>query len=162
MPWALDASSAIYAWDNYPIAQFPALWNWLGEQIRQQDLVLSDVAFGEVELNEPACAQWLKEQPVTIRPTTQAILELASQIKASLGIKNDQFNAKGVGANDLIIIASAKVYGDTLLSEEGRQQNRPQKLVQYKIPAVCEMPTLQVVQRTFIEYIKSSSTVFSN
>jgi Domain of unknown function (DUF4411) len=161
MPWALDTSSVIYAWDNYPIAQFPPLWTWLGDQMRQQNLVLSDVALGETEKNEPACAQWLKNQPISVRATTQAVLQQAGDFATSLGIKNDKFHPDGVGANDLIIIASARLYGDTLLSEEGRQQNRPQNLAKYKIPAVCEMPSVKVHQQTFIEYIKASSAVFA-
>ena len=28
-----DASSMIYAWDNYPIEQFPPLWDWMGVQV---------------------------------------------------------------------------------------------------------------------------------
>jgi len=40
-----DASSMIYAWDNYPPGQFPGLWEWMGKQIELEEFVMSEVAF---------------------------------------------------------------------------------------------------------------------
>ena len=42
-----DASSMIYAWDNYPIQQFPPLWRWMAEQIERGFLVMPSIAFDE-------------------------------------------------------------------------------------------------------------------
>lgn len=39
-----DASSALYAWDNYPIEQFPPLWAWLALRIAKGQLTISAVA----------------------------------------------------------------------------------------------------------------------
>lgn len=44
----VDASSMIYAWDNYPIDQFPGLWDWLCEEIETGNLSVSKVAYEEV------------------------------------------------------------------------------------------------------------------
>ena len=43
-----DASSMIYAWDNYPVQQFPGLWEWMADQISTEELQISAVAFDEV------------------------------------------------------------------------------------------------------------------
>lgn len=55
----VDASSIIYAWDNYPILQFPGLWIWLAGQFAEKQLVLSRVAYDEVGNKAPDCAAWL-------------------------------------------------------------------------------------------------------
>ena len=44
-----DASSIIYAWDNYPIQQFPGLWEWIATQIEAELVTMSSVAFELVE-----------------------------------------------------------------------------------------------------------------
>jgi Domain of unknown function (DUF4411) len=38
-----DASSMIYAWDNYPMRQFPGLWEWMATQIEEKKLVMPSV-----------------------------------------------------------------------------------------------------------------------
>ena len=60
----LDASSAIYAWDNYPIEQFPPLWKWLGVQVQGKSLTIPAVAFDEVAHIAPDCGEWLKEHDI--------------------------------------------------------------------------------------------------
>jgi hypothetical protein len=54
-----DASSMIYAWDNYPIKQFPPLWNWIARQIERKILVMPRVAFDEVAGKAPDCGEHL-------------------------------------------------------------------------------------------------------
>ena len=55
-----DASSMIYAWDNYPVHQFPGLWDWMASQIKGKQLVMPSVAFEEVEHKAPDCGEWLR------------------------------------------------------------------------------------------------------
>ena len=49
----LDASSIIYAWDNYPEPQFPPLWRWLAAQINQKALAIAQCALEEVKKKTP-------------------------------------------------------------------------------------------------------------
>jgi hypothetical protein len=150
----------IHAWDNYPLDQFPPLWNWISEEIDSQNLVMSSVAYEEVEHKAPECATWLRENGVTlVIPNDQILLE-ARRCKQLLGIAGDQYHAKGVDENDLFIIATAKMCGRELVSDEGRQATLPQLAAKRKIPAVCSMTGVRVVCMSFIEYLRRSNRVF--
>ena len=132
-----DASSTIYGWDNYPLAQFPRLWDWLGSQIGAGLVTLSETADKEVCSKLPDCGQWLKGQGLAVVVNTPATLQEASRIKTLLNIVGDDYHPGGVGENDLLIIASAKTGGATLVSDENKQPALPADRRRYKIPAVC-------------------------
>lgn len=155
-----DASSMIYAWDNYPIGQFPGLWEWMASQIEAKQVMMPRVAFDEVGHKSPDCSEWLKENNIEILPVSNAILLGTMQIKNSLGIVDDNYHAKGVDENDLLIIATASENHVELVSDEAKQPGVPQNLSKRKIPAVCAMASVNVSCINFIEYIKASGAVF--
>lgn len=154
-----DASSMIYAWDNYPVRQFPPLWEWMAIQIEEKELVMPSVAFEEVSNKMPDCGEWLKHNDLKQLAISNAILQDALHIKGLLGIVDDKYHPKGVGENDILIIATAHVHRAELVSNEGRQQ-LPPILAKRKIPAVCAMPQVSVPCINFIEFIKSSDVIF--
>jgi predicted nucleic acid-binding protein len=155
-----DASSMIYAWDNYPLLQFPGLWKWITIQIEEEKFVIPSVAFEEVDAKTPECGEWLKACDVQkLQPTDRILLD-ALRIQQLIGIENDKYHPKGVGANDLIIIATARAYGAQLISDEGRQTKAPNEPSRRKIPSVCSMSEVSVSCINFIELIKSSDQVF--
>lgn len=155
-----DASSMIYAWDNYPVRQFPPLWKWMGVQIKEKKLVMPSVAFYEVINKTPDCGAWLKENDLTQLEISNAILQEAMRIKGLLGIVDDNYHAKGVGENDILIIATAGVYKAELVSDEERQTTPPQEPKKRKIPAVCGLKEVAIPCINFIEYIKRSDEIF--
>ena len=155
-----DASSTIYGWDNYPLAQFPGLWDWLGSQIGAGLVTLSETANKEVCSKLENCGQWLKDQGLAVVVNTPATLLEASQIKTLLNIVGDDYRSDGVGENDLLIIASAKTGGATLVSDEKKQLMLPNNRRRYKIPAVCAYLNPPVRCESFLEYIKSSGQSF--
>ena len=157
-----DASSIIHAWDNYPPELFPPLWDWLGREIADGNLAIPDVALEEVAKKAPECAAWLKGNDITVFPLTSEVLAESLRIKHLLGIEEDQYNAKGVGENDIFIIATASVNGLTLVSDEGRQFKKPDILAKYKIPAVCELRDVGVSCINFLQLIRTSGAVFKS
>lgn len=154
-----DASSMIYAWDNYPILQFPGLWQWMATQIAEGSIVIPSVAFDEVEHKYQECADWLREKEIEKVSVTNAILQDALRIKGLIGVVGDKYHPKGVDENDIIIISTALNCRAELISNEGRKQ-RPDVIAKSKIPAVCAMPDVSVPCINFLEYIKRSNTVF--
>jgi len=155
-----DASSMIYAWDNYPVQQFPGLWDWIAAQIAEKELVMPIVAFEEVANKAPDCGEWLENQELEKLEISGAILQDAMRIKGLLGIVGDHYHSKGVGENDILIIATARANGTELVTDEGRQASVPLEPSKRKIPAVCAMQGVAVPCINFIELIKRSNAVF--
>lgn len=156
----LDASAIIYAWDNYPLAQFPGLWAWLGNELKTHALTIPVVALEEVAHMAPECAIWLKNAEALRLPMSEAVVMTAMAIKNSIGVVNDHYHPKGVDENDLFIIAAAKVHGAELITNEARQFGAQAEARKYKIPAVCDMPAVGVTTLNFLEYIQKSQQVF--
>lgn len=156
----LDASAIIYAWDNYPLAQFPGLWRWLAHELNTHELAIPVIALEEVGHMAPECAQWLKSVDALRLPISEAIVMTAMAIKQSIGVMNDQYHPKGVDENDLLIIAAAKVHGAELITNEARQFGAQAVARKYKIPAVCDMSSVDVASLNFLEYIQKSQQIF--
>ena len=156
----LDASSVVHAWDNYPIRQIPGLWEWMAEQIEEENLVIPRVAFEEVENKVPECAGWLKSQGIKQLEVNNAVLQSAMHIKNLLGIVDDKYHKKGVGENDILIIAMARENRGELVTEEGRQTVPPDIPAKRKIPAVCNLREVSVPCINFVEFFKRSERVF--
>jgi hypothetical protein len=157
---AFDASSIIHAWDNYPEKNFPPLWNWICNGIDCGEYLMSQVAFEEVKRKTPDCAKCLGYaglQPITV---CNATAQEAVRIKGRLGIANEEYHPDGVGENDILIIATAKIWSLELVSEERRQATQPRENRRLKIPRVCELPDVGVKCINFIDLIRRSNEVF--
>jgi hypothetical protein len=150
----------IYAWDNYPIKQFPPLWKWIAQQIKERLLVMPRVAFEEVADKTPDCGDWLRENDLELIEINNTIAQDAMRIKSLLGIVNDNYHPKGVGENDIFIIATARAHKAELVSDEQRQPGLPNMLSRRKIPAVCSMKDVAVPCINFIAYIRRSDEIF--
>ncbi len=155
-----DASSLIYTWDFYPPDQFPKLWAWIGENVEDGEFTTPAVAFKETLDRLPECAQWLKDRNIVRLATESSVLGEALRLKNLLGIVEDAYGL-GVGENDLLIIATARVHKVELISQEARQLDLPKRRDRFKIPAVCSLPEVLVPCRNVIELIKASKKVFA-
>jgi hypothetical protein len=155
-----DASSIVYGWDNYPLEIFPRLWDVLAGMITNGEITMSQVCFEEVEHVSPDCAAWLHDQGITRHAVGNEIVNAAMAIKANLGIAGDAYHADGVDENDVIAIATSKVLGVAIVSDEARQPNLPANIKRYKIPAVCDMQAVQVDCVGFLDFIKGLNQIF--
>ena len=64
-------------------------------------------------------------------------------------------NSKGVSENDLKLIAYAKLYNKTVVTEEGKQPEKPKKKCDYKIPLVCDEQGVKYIN--FVEMLRRLS-----
>lgn len=155
-----DASSMIYAWDNYPVDQFPPLWDWVTSEIERDTFSIPSVAFDEVNKKTPDCGQWLKDAGISLLSVTNEVLQEAMRIKKLLQIQEDRYHPNGVGENDILIIATASIMQLVLISNEARQITLPLDPARKKIPAVCADPEVAVDCIDFITLVKRSRHVF--
>lgn len=154
-----DASSMLYAWDNYPEGQFPSLWAWLADRVAQGEIQMSEVAVEEVGHKAPECVDWLKNAGIQKISITEAIVLEALRIKGLLGIEEDKYGS-GVDENDLFIIATAKLQARELVTDEAFQPSANKLKHNWKIPAVCNMESVETPWISFLDYIKRSQAVF--
>ena len=68
-----DASSIVLAWDDYPIDQFPSLWDWIEERINAKDIVFSAVTLEEVSHVSSDCHDWLQDAGVESSTVNDAL-----------------------------------------------------------------------------------------
>ena len=153
-----DTSSIVHAWDSYPIEIFPRLWEWIEDEVRNGELLFCRTAMDEILKVSPDCGKWLGTVPATITPIENNAVQKATQLKNSLGITDDKYHPKGVGENDLLIIASAFCSTAELISDEEKQITLPINIKKYKIPAVCQLTAHSCIN--FLQYIKSAGKIF--
>lgn len=155
-----DASSIIYAWDNYPVDQFPPLWEWIESEIRLGSFSIPSIAFEEMSRKMPDCGTWLADADIARLPVTEEILQESMRIKKLLQIQESLYHPSGVDENDLLIIATARIEELVLISNEAKQITLPKIPAKRKIPAVCDDPGVAVECIDFLTLIKQSERVF--
>lgn len=150
----------IHGWDNYPIENFPRMWDWLAEEISSGAIAIPRVAYEEIAHVSPECHRWIGriDEFKTLEVDNDVVAE-ALAINGVLGIDNDRYGA-GVDANDVLIIATARSARRGMVTNEARQPALPVNLKNLKIPAVCSLEEVQVECIDFADLIRRSRRAF--
>lgn len=157
-PKLIDASSAIYAWDNYPIEIFGTLWcRFIGQQIKSGLIKITETNIKEVEKSSPDCYKWLKENNISSLRATNNEIQEVNKLSSRLGIQNSKYRA-GVNYNDLLLIATAYTNEREVITNEACQPSRPKVKANYKIPLVCmEICCPPIKTFSFIKWLKDKN-----
>ena len=124
------------------------------KQINAGNFLIPEIVKGEAT----DVHSWLSGKSLPTVAMSVKIHDAAQFIKDGLGIEDDDYSPKGVNENDVFIIATAKVYGCAIVTEEGEQQQLPSIGENYKMPAVCHKNNIQV--GNFLAILTKSGKVF--
>ena len=133
----MDASSALHGWHEYPIAVFPAFWEWMAAMIADNNVAVVRENLAEIKHGDPECHAWFKNARIAILSPDDAILHTAKSLADRLGIMDDGYHKRGVDYNDLLLVAAASVWRCDVITNESPQPRLPSNRARYKIPAVC-------------------------
>lgn len=138
--YSLDTSSVIAAWDErYPMDNFPRFWEQLDKALTGGLIVVHEAVIDELDKKSKDAAAWLKKRPQAIVGYEPAIQAEAKGILA----KHERLvmEKKVAFAADPFVIATAKVRGLAVVSEEG-----PGSVARPHIPDVCRARAVDCVK----------------
>ena len=146
--YCVDADIFITSWRySYPMKIFPSLWNQLAQHAN--DIILIAPIHGEIEPISSAdknlshtekktkypLRTWLNANQFYETPVDDAVNRLSLGMEQKYQIRN---SSRGVGKNDILLIAYAKIMDKTVVTYEAIQTQKPGKKYNYKIPLVCK------------------------
>ena len=176
--YLIDTSVAIAMWrEMYPPENFPTFYVRMRQKFLALNIHFARPVFDEIEYTQEKLEgddlrAWLEkisdEKEGFIKNSNQRIDERADELNADYSIEKtveliadypseDDTDKEGVDRNDLLLIAMAKEYGFTIVTQEKEQSPPPKKKEKYKIPAVCQKEEVRCIN--LIEFIKEIKLV---
>ncbi|NGP87552.1 DUF4411 family protein [Fodinibius halophilus] len=152
MTYSLDSDVLIQAWRDYPIENFPPVWEKLGELGANNTLGMSELILAELQRGGDELYDWAKTRE------TDLVIPTSDTINSEVSYLVNTYNNFGIitGKNeaDPFVVAVAKAHNCIVVTNERRSGdlNGP------KIPDVCleeEIPWIR-----FIDIIKRENIVF--
>lgn len=152
MRYSLDSDAIINAWRDYPIQNFPKIWEWI-EQIGKERIGgMSEVVFKELEKGGDECFDWFKQRKsLFVHPNDQ---EIQVEVKRLVTNYNNFGIITGKNEGDPYVVALAKIKGAVVVTNESpsNDMNGP------KIPDVCREEGVRRIK--FVQVITSEGVVF--
>lgn len=161
--FCIDANLFITAWHvSYPIDIFSSLWEQLPKY--REDTIMIKPIFDEIDPIAPhhrklslekkkekyPLRMWMEENRFEATPITDEINILSLELEREYEISP---LSKGAGQKDITLIAYAKMTGNTVVTLESEQPNRPGKKSNYKIPLICQEQDVECCD--FVKMIRS-------
>lgn len=131
LEYSIDTSSIVYAWNEYPRANFPPLWPKMERAIAEGLIVAPRDVLLELERVEPEAYEWAKRQDGFSLELNEAIQEATKAILSQYReLVKDKANRTKA---DAFVIAVAQVHGCTVVTNEKPTYS----LSRPHIPDVC-------------------------
>ena len=160
--FTLDANAFIAAWNqHYPYAVFPTLWEKVP---RYRDrIVFIKPVFDEIDpiaqhhkklsveekKKHYPLRIWLETCNFEVKALDESTNNKALLLERKYETKED---SRGAGSNDIALVAFAKKNQCVVVTQEGRQPQRPRVKSNYKIPLICSEEG--VAHINFVEFLK--------
>ena len=143
-----DASAIIAAWqEDYPKDVFPSLWPQLAEH--RTNIVLIKPIYHEIDPTKSLLRLWMDDNGFESSPIDGEVEELSLRLEKEYQVREE---SKGASRNDIKLIAYAKINNKIVVTEEGKQRDKPEKKWNYKIPLICDEQEVECIN--FIEMIR--------
>lgn len=159
--YCIDNSSLIHGWNEaYPPDIFPTLWDKIQNLVDTQVLVSTEEVLMEILAGDDELCIWAKKQTDFFLPLDNEIQLAVAEILVD-PINSKVLDKKKVGKTeaDIFVIATAKVYGLKVVSNEKYVQ--PIDVPNARkigIPNVCQ--NLNIPHLTFLEFLKEQNWRF--
>ena len=152
MKYSLDSDAIINAWRDYPIQNFPNIWDWVENLGREQIGGMSEVVFQELERGGDECYNWFKDRKeLFVHPNDE---DIQNEVRRLVNTYNFGLTASK-NAGDPYVIALAKVKNAVVVTNESPSNNMNGP----KIPDVCRVEGIQRIK--FVQVITKEGVVFS-
>ena len=160
--YCVDANIFLTSWyHSYPIKIFPSLWEQLAQH--HHDIILITPIYDEIEPISPEDKKlsqteqqikyplrtWLNTSPFYETPIEDEVNLFSIGMEKKYQIKSQP---RGVGKNDILLIAYAIQMYKTVVTFERIQNQRPDMKYNYQIPLVCKDEEVNCIN--FIEMVK--------
>lgn len=162
--YCLDANVLITAWrDDYPPDIFPNLWKLLIEN--KHEIIFPEIIYNEIDPNynqdrkklpieklriEYPLRVWIEENQFRHMKAGAEVEAIALELERTYQTKE---HGTGANKNDIHLIAFAKQYQLKVVTLEGEQPQRPNKISKCKIPLICKEQDINCIN--FVQLLRS-------
>ena len=152
MKYSLDSDAVINAWRDYPIENFPKIWDWIQLMGRERILGMSEVVFRELEKGGDECYRWFKERKMDfVHPNDD---DVQRELDRLVNTYNNFGLITGKNEGDPFVVAIAIAKDCIVVTNESMSNN----LNGPKVPDVCRAEGIQWIK--FVDVIRREGVTF--